>query len=259
MTEGSDIIPLDMVDKELDNTDQYDFLEEKVCCDYLKSLTTNYLLTNSLATIRELTLFKQLCQVRAVQGILKFDFNTDAESVYLEVLGHYLDADCYNAIIRKLGALEPQLYAVRLTEIGNQWLSYFQTSSVSKFKEHSEDMVNKIISDNQTFMLGEAHVVSEFYANSQCGTLGTEQLSAEHVKLTFESPNSEQLPTRAEEVFQILLNATKPIQGKEICTRARGLCNSTLTKHIIPILKKKRGVINMPGAGYYIKQRGSAL
>lgn len=53
-----------------------------------------------------------------------------------------------------------------------------------------------------------------------------------------------------ENVFRIIRDEG-PIQGAKICSRT-GIEQSTLTKHIIPVLKDQRGVRNKPGAGYYL-------
>lgn len=59
----------------------------------------------------------------------------------------------------------------------------------------------------------------------------------------------EPLTEAQERVFQVIV-AEGPIQGSDICQRT-GDEQSTLTSHIIPALKKRRGVKNKRGAGYY--------
>jgi len=59
----------------------------------------------------------------------------------------------------------------------------------------------------------------------------------------------EPLTEAQERVFQVIV-AEGPIQGSDICKRT-GDEQSTLTSHIIPALKKLRGVKNKRGAGYY--------
>ncbi len=59
----------------------------------------------------------------------------------------------------------------------------------------------------------------------------------------------EPLSDTEEKVYRLICERG-PIQGDEIC-RETGMEQSTLTSHIIPALKAKRGVRNKRGAGYY--------
>jgi hypothetical protein len=71
-----------------------------------------------------------------------------------------------------------------------------------------------------------------------------------------EKPASLPLSEREQEVYNYLCN-NSPATGKHICNEL-AIEQSTLTRHIIPELKRKRGVSNEPGAGYYVP-RGNAL
>ena len=60
---------------------------------------------------------------------------------------------------------------------------------------------------------------------------------------------SEPLTQRAQAVYDYILTAG-PVFGWQI-TPKTGIDQSTLTKEIIPELKRLRGIVNKPGAGYY--------
>lgn len=55
-------------------------------------------------------------------------------------------------------------------------------------------------------------------------------------------------------VLRLIQDSPKGISGSEVVTRLRAfnLEQSTLTRHIIPVLKAWHGVANRPGVGYYI-------
>ena len=60
---------------------------------------------------------------------------------------------------------------------------------------------------------------------------------------------SEPLTGRAEQVYQAIL-AAGCLTGKQLESKT-GIDQSTLRKTIIPELKRLRGIVNKPGAGYY--------
>jgi hypothetical protein len=69
------------------------------------------------------------------------------------------------------------------------------------------------------------------------------------------SPPPEPLTTQQQEVWNYVLEHG-PVTGKDIANA--GVCEqSTLTAHIVPVLKE-RGLRNKPGAGYYIPQSNGA-
>lgn len=61
---------------------------------------------------------------------------------------------------------------------------------------------------------------------------------------------AEPLTTRGEIVYQEILNH-QPIMGSSLVLKT-GIDQSTLTKEVIPELKRLRGVANKPGAGYWV-------
>ena len=61
---------------------------------------------------------------------------------------------------------------------------------------------------------------------------------------------NDKLTDAQQQVFE-LIRDKGPIMGIEIVNKT-GVSQSGLTSHIIPALKKKRGVENQPGAGYYL-------
>lgn len=61
----------------------------------------------------------------------------------------------------------------------------------------------------------------------------------------------EPLTDTEQRVFDAIIAADGPIMGTAICQKT-GIEQSTLTGHIIPVLKAKRGVRNRRGAGYYL-------
>lgn len=77
-------------------------------------------------------------------------------------------------------------------------------------------------------------------------------------EMSTDSRYDEPLTKRAEAVFQIILQFG-PIIGREIIEKLDECCHedigsidqSTLTKDIVPELKRFRGVRNRPGVGYY--------
>lgn len=60
---------------------------------------------------------------------------------------------------------------------------------------------------------------------------------------------SEPLTKRGESVYRYIVS-DGPVFGWQI-TQKTGIGQSTLTKEIIPELKRLRGIVNKPGAGYY--------
>lgn len=70
-------------------------------------------------------------------------------------------------------------------------------------------------------------------------------------------PPLEPLTERQGTVYKVIVEASnqgRRLTGKEI-TKLTGIDQSTLTKEIIPKLKRLRGIANKPGAGYFIPQR----
>ena len=62
---------------------------------------------------------------------------------------------------------------------------------------------------------------------------------------------AEQLTDTQQQVLDAIVNAGRPISGKQICDVTGGE-ETTLRRHVIPALKAKRGVKNLRGAGYYL-------
>ena len=73
--------------------------------------------------------------------------------------------------------------------------------------------------------------------------------------LQSEIPEEEPLSDTEQAVFDLIVGLPKGkgITGKEICNKVSGLGPSTLTRHIIPKIKR-RGVRNRRGVGYFIAQ-----
>lgn len=68
-------------------------------------------------------------------------------------------------------------------------------------------------------------------------------------------PPNEPLTELQQEVFELIQNEG-PIMGTAI-TRRLDIAQSTLTSHIIPVLKRLRNVRNKYGAGYYVADNGN--
>lgn len=68
--------------------------------------------------------------------------------------------------------------------------------------------------------------------------------------LTAATPTGEPLTDTEQAVFDVI-RSKGPITGKKICNTV-GTDQGTLTSRIIPVLKKRYGVKNKRGAGYYV-------
>jgi chromosome segregation and condensation protein ScpB len=71
-----------------------------------------------------------------------------------------------------------------------------------------------------------------------------------------EQPELLPLTDREQSVYEYICS-NGPVTGKQICN-AVGCDQSTLTTHIIPALKEKRGILLKRGAGYYSPTHYSA-
>ncbi len=88
--------------------------------------------------------------------------------------------------------------------------------------------------------------------NLKLGKLAEELLAwarSKRANHSISEPPTEPLTNRAESVYQYII-AEGPVTGPKI-TKRTGIDQSTLTKEIVPELKRLRGIVNKPGAGYY--------
>ncbi|MBN2293659.1 MAG: hypothetical protein JXM70_14615 [Pirellulales bacterium] len=68
----------------------------------------------------------------------------------------------------------------------------------------------------------------------------------------------EMLSEREQDVYDVVIKSSEPLTAREIANRT-GINESTITRHVIPGLKKKRGLKNMKGRGYYIPAKKTNL
>ncbi len=103
---------------------------------------------------------------------------------------------------------------------------------------------------------GEWHRLVERAADYQCGNYeaifaGIEQEWAAARRMAVVPPDDEPLTDRQREVDKWIRAAGKPVTGKKIVRALDLPSESYLTRHIIPVLKKRKGLKNRAGAGYY--------
>lgn len=71
---------------------------------------------------------------------------------------------------------------------------------------------------------------------------------------TTENDQDNPLTDAQQRVYEVI-REDGPIMGTAICNRT-GLSQSSLTSHVIPVLKERKGVKNRSGSGYYLPDNG---